>query len=74
MEAALDPLTAIDVGHPFQLNRRADLEIGRIRDAFLSARGASLTDASALRDFHDAIAGSGGLPIALAERAAMAAV
>jgi uncharacterized protein (DUF885 family) len=50
------------------------LEIARIRDAFLAARGASLTDASALRDFHDAIAGSGGLPIALAERAAMAAV
>jgi uncharacterized protein (DUF885 family) len=49
------------------------MEIARIRDAFLAARGASSTDASALRDFHDAIAGSGGLPIALAERAAMAA-
>ena len=50
------------------------LEIARIRERFLDARGAARTDVSALRDFHDAIAGSGGLPIALAERAAMAAV
>ncbi len=41
------------------------LEIERIRDAYFAAgRGT-------LREFHDTIAGSGGLPIALAERAAM---
>jgi len=49
------------------------LEILRIRDRFLEARGASLTDVDALRDFHDAITGAGTLPIALAERAVMAA-
>ena len=48
------------------------LEILRIRDRFLEARGASLTDVDALRDFHDAITGAGTLPIALAERAVMA--
>jgi uncharacterized protein (DUF885 family) len=47
------------------------LEILRIRDAFFDRRGASDTDA--LRDFHDAITSSGGLPIELAERAALAA-
>jgi uncharacterized protein (DUF885 family) len=47
------------------------LEIVRIREAFFAKRGASDTDA--LRDFHDAITGSGGLPIALAERAVLAA-
>jgi uncharacterized protein (DUF885 family) len=50
------------------------LEIVRIRDRFLAARGASLTDTDALRDFHDALCSSGVLPIALAERAVMAAV
>ncbi len=47
------------------------LEIARIREAFFARRGASDTDA--LRDFHDAITRSGGLPIALAERAVLAA-
>jgi len=46
------------------------LEIVRIRDAFFAARGASDTDA--LRAFHDGITSSGGLPIALAERAVLA--
>ena len=40
------------------------------RDAFFDARGASDTDA--LRAFHDGITTSGGLPIALAERAVLA--
>ena len=48
------------------------LEILRIRDRFLAARGASVTDVGALRDFHDGITGAGTLPIALAERAVMA--
>ena len=48
------------------------LEILRIRDRFLAARGATLTDVDALRDFHDGITGAGTLPIALAERAVMA--
>ena len=46
------------------------LEIVRIREAFFAKRGVSDTDA--LRDFHDGITGSGGLPIALAERAVLA--
>jgi uncharacterized protein (DUF885 family) len=46
------------------------LEIARIRDAFFAARGSSDTDA--LRAFHDGITASGGLPIALAERAVLA--
>jgi uncharacterized protein (DUF885 family) len=46
------------------------LEIVRIRDAFLARRGSS--DTNALRAFHDGIASSGGLPIALAERAVLA--
>ena len=46
------------------------LEIVRIREAFFAARGASDTDA--LRAFHDGITSSGGLPIALAERAVLA--
>jgi uncharacterized protein (DUF885 family) len=46
------------------------LEIVRIRDAFFAARGASDTDS--LRAFHDGITRSGGLPIALAERAVLA--
>jgi uncharacterized protein (DUF885 family) len=50
------------------------LEILRIRDQFLSARGTDVSDVDALRDFHDAITSSGTLPIALAERAVMAAV
>jgi uncharacterized protein (DUF885 family) len=49
------------------------LEILRIRDRFLAARGATRTDVDDLRDFHDALTSSGGLPIALAERAVMAA-
>jgi uncharacterized protein (DUF885 family) len=47
------------------------LEIVRIREAFFAKRGSS--DADALRAFHDAITSSGGLPIALAERAVLAA-
>ena len=46
------------------------LEILRIRDGFFEAHGTSDTDA--LRAFHDGITSSGGLPIALAERAVMA--
>jgi uncharacterized protein (DUF885 family) len=46
------------------------LEIVRIREAFFAARGSSDTDA--LRAFHDRITSSGGLPIALAERAVLA--
>ncbi len=46
------------------------LEIVRIREAFFSAHGSSDTDA--LRAFHDGITSSGGLPIALAERAVLA--
>jgi uncharacterized protein (DUF885 family) len=41
------------------------LEILRIRERFLNERGGSL------RDFHDRVAASGSLPIALAERAAL---
>ncbi len=48
------------------------LEILRIRDRFLAARGATISDVGALRDFHDGITGAGTLPIALAERAVMA--
>ncbi len=50
------------------------LEIVRIRERFLSARGATIGDVPALRDFHDALVSSGDLPIALAERAVMARV
>ncbi len=50
------------------------LEILRIRDRYLSARGTDASDVGALRDFHDTITGSGTLPIALAERAVMASV
>jgi uncharacterized protein (DUF885 family) len=50
------------------------LEILRIRDRFLTARGTDATDVDALRDFHDTITSSGTLPIALAERAVMAGV
>ena len=46
------------------------LEIVRIREAFFEAHGSSGTDA--LRAFHDGITSSGGLPIALAERAVLA--
>ena len=46
------------------------LEIVRIREAFFAKRGSSDTDA--LRAFHDGITSSGGLPIALAERAVLA--
>lgn len=46
------------------------MEIVRIREAFFEAHGSSDTDA--LRAFHDGITSSGGLPIALAERAVMA--
>jgi uncharacterized protein (DUF885 family) len=46
------------------------LEIVRIREAFLAAHGSS--DVDALRAFHDGITSSGGLPIALAERAVLA--
>jgi uncharacterized protein (DUF885 family) len=48
------------------------LEIVRIRDRFLAARGATIADTDDLRDFHDALCSSGVLPIALAERAVMA--
>jgi uncharacterized protein (DUF885 family) len=50
------------------------LEILRIRDRYLSARGSDATDVDVLRDFHDAITSSGTLPIALAERAVMASL
>jgi uncharacterized protein (DUF885 family) len=50
------------------------LEILRIRDRYLSARNTDASDVAALRDFHDTITSSGTLPIALAERAVMAAV
>jgi uncharacterized protein (DUF885 family) len=43
------------------------LEIERIREGYFAARRGTL------REFHDTIAGSGGLPIALAERAVMGA-
>ena len=46
------------------------LEIVRIREAFFARLGRSDTDA--LRAFHDGITSSGGLPIALAERAVLA--
>jgi uncharacterized protein (DUF885 family) len=46
------------------------LEIARIREAFFAKRGDSGTDA--LRAFHDGLTRSGGLPIALAERAVLA--
>jgi uncharacterized protein (DUF885 family) len=46
------------------------LEIVRIREAFFAAHRSSDTDA--LRAFHDGITSSGGLPIALAERAVLA--
>ncbi len=46
------------------------LEIVRIRERFFAAHGSSDTDA--LRAFHDGITSSGGLPIALAERAVLA--
>ena len=41
------------------------LEILRVRDRYLSETGGSL------RDFHNRLAASGGLPIALAEQAAL---
>ena len=51
------------------------LEILRIRDGYLRARGVDGAAADApievLRDFHDAITGSGSLPVGLAERAVM---
>jgi uncharacterized protein (DUF885 family) len=48
------------------------LEILRIRDRYLAARGTDASDIAALRDFHDGITSAGTLPIALAERAVMA--
>ena len=53
------------------------LEILRIRDLYLDARGASGAaakdvDVTLLRDFHDRITSSGRMPIGLAERAVMA--
>ena len=48
------------------------LEILRIRDRFMAARGADPSNTDALRDFHDTITSAGTLPIALAERAVMA--
>jgi uncharacterized protein (DUF885 family) len=53
------------------------LEILRIRQRFLAARGVggqspSEVDVAILRDFHDRLAGSGKLPLGLAERAVMA--
>ncbi|HSH21952.1 MAG TPA: DUF885 domain-containing protein, partial [Candidatus Caenarcaniphilales bacterium] len=54
------------------------LEILRIRDRFLEARGEAATtaaevDAGVIREFHDLIASSGRLPLGLAERAVMSA-
>ena len=43
------------------------LEILRIRERYLTERGGTL------REFHDRLAGSGGLPIALAEEVALTA-
>ena len=53
------------------------LEILRIRDRYLEARGVSYDKKSdipveVLRDFHDRLAGSGRLPVGLAEQALMA--
>jgi uncharacterized protein (DUF885 family) len=53
------------------------LEILRIRDAWLAARGAAGTSPAQapvelLREFHDTLAGSGSLPLRLAEEAVMA--
>lgn len=52
------------------------LEIVRIRDRWLAARGYGDVpkkdlDAAVLREFHDALAKSGALPLGLAERAVM---
>lgn len=52
------------------------LEILRIRDRWLAARGLANVpkkdlDAAVLREFHDALATSGALPLGLAERAVM---
>jgi uncharacterized protein (DUF885 family) len=53
------------------------LEILRIRQRFLNARGLAGqspndVDVAVLREFHDRLAGSGRLPLGLAERAVMA--
>jgi uncharacterized protein (DUF885 family) len=54
------------------------LEILRIRDRYLAARGVRVAAAQApievLRDFHDAITSAGSLPLGLAERAVMETV
>jgi uncharacterized protein (DUF885 family) len=51
------------------------LEILRMRDRYLAARGAGAppaeTDVSVLRDFHDRLTTSGSLPLGLAEEALM---
>jgi uncharacterized protein (DUF885 family) len=54
------------------------LEILRIRDAYLVARGRAGVapadvEVDVLRDFHDSIASSGSLPLGLAERAVLTA-
>jgi uncharacterized protein (DUF885 family) len=52
------------------------LEILRIRDRYLAARGvkgpAAAAPVATLRSFHDTIAASGSLPLGLAERAVLA--
>ena len=54
------------------------LEILRIRDAYLAARGITVAAKDApievIRDFHDAITSSGSLPLGLAERAVLDSV
>jgi uncharacterized protein (DUF885 family) len=54
------------------------LEILRIRERYLTARGVDSEPAAApidvLRDFHDAITSAGSLPLGLAERAVMGAL
>jgi uncharacterized protein (DUF885 family) len=55
------------------------LEILRIRDRYLAARGVASQPRAdipvdALRDFHDKLCGSGRLPVGLAEEAVMAGV
>jgi uncharacterized protein (DUF885 family) len=57
------------------------LEILRFRDEYLAARGAPGTASepaaapvALLRDFHDALTGSGSLPLGLARRAVMASI
>ena len=62
-------MTLLRVADPGSSYLTGCLEIVRIREAFFEAHGSRDTDA--LRAFHDGITSSGGLPIALAERAVL---